>query len=103
MKDMRRLYDHVIEKFGSVEATYAAFEQRPSSANTPENGAEAPDSSPGSGDKVSKGLSPKDMLAGCRLCGFQSSHDPRVLFNYLDAAHTGRVTQNEFAMLKQLD
>jgi len=95
-QDVRALRKHLGEKFGSIEAAYDAFEQR-RGPNT-----SAPEGGSGS-HRGGKGIEPKDFLTACRLAGFKATHDPRLLFNFLDASHTGRLQRSEFYLLEKLD
>lgn len=80
LRELAALRDHLIETFGGLDEAYAAFE------------------------RTGRGLDANSFLKGCKTCSFRgpSNYDTRLLFNFLDASHCGRLREREFVLLNRL-
>merc|ERR1740121_118514 len=84
LQDMSALRASAVEKYGSIAAAFEAFERFAQQK------------------QAGMGLEPKDFLSGCRVLALKSQHDPRLLFNFLDAMHVGRLQREDFMLLERL-
>eukprot|EP00933_Yihiella_yeosuensis_P035707 TRINITY_DN29294_c0_g1_i1.p1 TRINITY_DN29294_c0_g1~~TRINITY_DN29294_c0_g1_i1.p1 ORF type:complete len:1123 (-),score=308.10 TRINITY_DN29294_c0_g1_i1:59-3427(-) len=100
--DVKSLCDHLVEKYENLDDAYVGFEQRipPPDPNAPE-GEEAPKKKKKS-SREGRGLQPADFVRGVKMSGFKGKFDSRLHFSFLDAAHVGRITINEFKLLGTL-
>mmetsp|Transcript_70838 Transcript_70838/g.125077 ORF Transcript_70838/g.125077 Transcript_70838/m.125077 type:complete len:1116 (-) Transcript_70838:13-3360(-) len=99
--DVRDLRDHIVEKYENLEDAYVAFEQRLAPVDM--GGIEVSKLSEKKRKRrEGRGLSGQDFVNACRLCGFKGKFDSRLHFNFLDAAHVGHITRNEFLQLGKL-
>jgi len=81
LRELAALRDHISEAYGGVDEAYSEFKQ------------------------ARHGLDANSFLKGCKACNFRGpcNYDPRLLFNFLDASHCGRLSRREFVLLKHLD
>lgn len=89
LDDTQSLYEHLCDRYADLEEAFTAFLQQ-----------QRPGSRPGAAPRQS--IDAKDFLAGCKSVQFKGSTDPRLLFNFLDAMHVGRITLSEFAQMGNL-
>jgi Ca2+-binding EF-hand superfamily protein len=100
MREVRAFSEHLVNKYESIELAYEDFEMngpraKRQSANPPGTGESR------RSDLVSF-LEPRDFNEGYKRSGFQGSYDPRLIFNFLDAARNCHVSRTEFKLLDQL-
>lgn len=113
MREVRTFADYLIGKYENIDNAYDEFDAH--SGKTKRNSTDG--NPPGTGDstkltKLSLGSSgninlgcidPKEFIDGFKRSGFQGSYDPRLIFNFLDAARNGHVSRTEFKLLEKLD
>jgi Ca2+-binding EF-hand superfamily protein len=77
LRELAALKDHIHEVYGGVDEAYSEFKQG------------------------RYGLDANSFLKGCKACNFRGpcNYDPRLLFNFLDASHCGRLSRREFSLL----
>ncbi|CAE8624761.1 unnamed protein product, partial [Polarella glacialis] len=97
--DVSALCEHLVEKYENLEDAYTAFEQRIPPPGPDEDG---PKDWKLKKKRMGKGLAAQDFVNGGRLAGFKGKFDLRLHFNFLDAAHVGHITKNEFLQLGKL-
>jgi Ca2+-binding EF-hand superfamily protein len=101
MHEVRNFAEHLAGKYESVEMAYEDFECNGTRAKRQSNGP------PGTGEsrrsEFNSYLEPRDFAEGYKRSGYQGSYDPRLLFNFLDAARNCHVSKLEFRLLEKLD
>eukprot|EP00927_Polykrikos_kofoidii_P044280 TRINITY_DN38291_c0_g1_i1.p1 TRINITY_DN38291_c0_g1~~TRINITY_DN38291_c0_g1_i1.p1 ORF type:complete len:1129 (-),score=220.10 TRINITY_DN38291_c0_g1_i1:136-3522(-) len=112
--EISSLNDHLVSQWGNLADAYDGFLLRkaPPKSLDALKAAATPTDAPGDVEmtaseslqgakRTSKGLESCDFAKGCRRSGFRGSgsFDLRLIFNFLDSPHLGRLNADEFLML----
>jgi len=82
LRELKAFAEHLVQKSGGIDEAYDTFDPNSHGLH---------------------GIDHREFLSGYRRCGFKGTFDPLLIFNFIDASHSCRISKAEFRLLLKLD